>query len=60
MWSISKQHLASTKSVDPKTLSDRDVAQYWLTVIDANKANLRSGDPDLIYPGEAITLPAVN
>jgi nucleoid-associated protein YgaU len=27
-------------------------------VIEANRANLRSGNPDLIFPGEVITLPA--
>jgi nucleoid-associated protein YgaU len=26
-------------------------------VIEANRDHLRSGDPDLIYPGESIVLP---
>jgi hypothetical protein len=32
------------------------VTDYWLEVIEANRDLLRSGDPDLIYPGEHITL----
>jgi len=35
-----------------------EVARYWRDVIDANLGQLKSGDPDLIYPGEVIRLPA--
>ena len=33
------------------------VAVYWRRVVAANRAALRSGDPDLVYPGERILLP---
>lgn len=36
------------------------VTGYWLEVIDRNTAALRSGDPDLVFPGEIIVLPAVS
>lgn len=59
LWSISKQHLANVRGVDPSTLSDHDIAKYWLQVIEVNKPNLRSGNPNLIYPDEQITLPEI-
>lgn len=34
-----------------------DIADYWRRLITANAGLLRSGDPDLIYPGEQIVLP---
>jgi nucleoid-associated protein YgaU len=34
-----------------------EIAPYWRRVISANAAALRSGDPNLIYPGERIVLP---
>ena len=35
-----------------------DVAPYWARVVEANRSTLRSGNPNLIYPGEAIALPS--
>ena len=37
--------------------TERMVAAYWRQLIDANIASLRSGDPNLIYPGEILTMP---
>jgi nucleoid-associated protein YgaU len=34
-----------------------DVAPYWARVVDANRQSLRSGNPNLIYPGEVVELP---
>ena len=55
LWKISARHLeqilerpAETAEIDP----------YWRAVIETNRASLTSGDPDLIYPGEVIALPA--
>ena len=36
----------------------RDVAPYWRDLIAANADRIRSGDPDLIYPGEILLLPS--
>lgn len=33
------------------------VGTYWRRVVAVNEPHLRSGDPDLIYPGEEIILP---
>jgi len=54
LWAISCDVLTARLG---RTPSDPETASYWSAVIDANLADLRSGDPDLIFPGEVITLP---
>jgi hypothetical protein len=34
-----------------------DVAPYWRRLVALNRPHLRSGDPNLVYPGETIELP---
>jgi len=55
LWKISQAELARRLG---RSAGPDEVAPYWLSVIDANRDSLHSGDPDLIYPGELITLPA--
>jgi hypothetical protein len=55
-WSIAENHL---KQVVGREVTDDEVGQYWVRVVDANRATIRSGDPDLIYPLERVTLPPV-
>jgi nucleoid-associated protein YgaU len=59
LWTIARDHLAEIRGRRAAELSDREIAAYWLKVIKANRARLKSGDPDLIYPGERIGLPPV-
>ncbi len=54
LWSIAKQHLAASGM---STLSSDTVASYWSDLIAANRDQLRSGNPNLIFPGERIVLP---
>lgn len=49
LWKISARHLAAGVPVAP----------YWRQVVEVNTPRLRSGDPDLIYPGELVELPPV-
>ncbi|MBW3576900.1 MAG: hypothetical protein KY462_04005 [Actinobacteria bacterium] len=58
LWSISARTLAAARGRPVRQLSDGEVARYWVRVIDANRATLRSGDPDLIHPGEQVVLPS--
>jgi hypothetical protein len=58
LWSLSEQHLQRVWGRDD--LEDHEVARYWVQVIDLNRARLRSGNPDLIYPGEVVLLPEVS
>lgn len=57
LWSISERHLEEV--LGRQDLSEHEIARYWVGVIDANRSSIRSGDPDLIYPGERILLPPV-
>jgi len=52
LWKISAHHLG-------EGAADDVISPYWLRVIDVNTPNLRSGDPDLIYPGEIVELPPI-
>ncbi len=54
LWSISEHHLASLWN---RRALDSEISPYWRRVILANAGRLRSGDPDLIYPGETVLLP---
>jgi hypothetical protein len=49
LWSIAAAHVGATRAAD--------VAPYWRRVVDANRTTLRSGDPNLILPGELVVLP---
>jgi uncharacterized membrane protein YgcG len=57
LWAIARDHLSRLRSGGSGEPTNREVAEYWLQVIEANRDRLRSGDPDLIYPGEEIVLP---
>ncbi len=57
LWSLSEHHLE--RAWNRTSLGEHQIARYWVQVIEANRATIRSGDPDLIYPGEVITLPPV-
>lgn len=54
LWKIAGEHL--TIVLDRPPTRDEH-ARYWVEVIDAARPIIRSGDPDLIYPGEEIPLP---
>jgi nucleoid-associated protein YgaU len=54
LWKISRAHLEAELG---RAVSNSEVTPYWREVIDANLEHLRSGDPDLIYPGETVFLP---
>lgn len=54
LWKISSRHLGEMLG---RTATNPETSPYWRSVIDINRGRLRSGDPDLIYPGEVIELP---
>jgi nucleoid-associated protein YgaU len=58
LWTMARDHLAAAKGGGRP--SNRQVAEYWAKVIEANRHRLISGDPDLIKPGESIVLPPVD
>ena len=54
LWSLAEQRLTQVRG---EGVSDAEIALYWLKMIDINLARIRSGDPDLIVPGEILLLP---
>lgn len=54
LWKIARRHL---QAVMGDELSSRQITSYWRSLIVLNHDRLRSGDPNLIYPGEVIALP---
>lgn len=50
LWKISARHLGREAAIAP----------YWRRVVEVNTPHLRSGDPDLIYPGEVVELPPIS
>jgi nucleoid-associated protein YgaU len=54
LWKISESHL---EVILDRPAQPGEIDPYWRVVIESNRDRLISGDPDLIYPGEVITLP---
>lgn len=55
LWKISQSRL---DEVLGREATIREVDPYWRAVVSLNRERLRSGNPDLIYPGEEVALPA--
>ena len=54
-WSIAAEELAQQGGAPP---SDRQIVPYWRRLIEHNRAVLVDpGNPDLIYPGQVLSLP---
>jgi nucleoid-associated protein YgaU len=53
LWRIAERRVRSIEA-DP---TPRLIARYWARLVATNSRHLRSGNPDLIYPGEVIELP---
>lgn len=56
LWAIAERHVAEALG---RTPTDAEIATYWAHLIDLNLPRLRSGNPDLIFPGESIECPPV-
>jgi hypothetical protein len=55
-WVIARRAVATIDA----TPGPAEIAPYWRRVVAANTGNLRSHDPDLIFPGERVVLPALS
>ena len=55
MWKLAEAHL---ERLTGEPVADQVIAPYWVKVIEANQDRIRSGNPDLIFPGEILVLPA--
>lgn len=54
LWSIAADHLTQHNGSAP---SNDEIATYWRLLIATNEEGLASGEPNLIHPGEILTLP---
>jgi len=59
LWTIATDALARATARDRAALDPAEIARYWRAVCDANAATVRSGNLDVIVPGEVIALPAL-
>ena len=55
-WSIAEQYLHAHLG---RTATDAETTPYWVRLIKTNDGLIRSGNPNLIYPGERIELPSI-
>ena len=56
LWSITAEYMSR---YGDRTPTESAITRLWQEVIDLNRNRIRSGDPDLIFPGETILLPTV-
>ena len=54
MWTLAKARLEALHGRPP---TDAEIGPYWRRVVEVNLDRIRSGDPDLIFPGEVLILP---
>jgi len=57
LWSIAAGRLATVTGKAPADLSPAEISPYWRRVIEINRPRLRSGNANLVYPGEVVELP---
>lgn len=57
LWKIAERHLERSTGRSKEDLTAAEVGRYWVRLVDHNRRHLRSGDPDLIYAEEEVTLP---
>ena len=55
MWSVTAGYLIHQENTPPSVARTTEV---WREVVALNQNRIRSGDPDLIFPGETLLLPA--
>lgn len=55
LWSIAEDAIPLETSERPAAID-----AYWRALLELNTSTLRSGDPNLIYPGEVIRLPGTS
>jgi hypothetical protein len=56
LWALAERRVSEVLG---RPAADHEIAPYWRNVISSNP-ELRSGNPDVIYPGEVIVLPPMD
>jgi hypothetical protein len=60
LWVIAADALARATGRARDAITDDEVAPYWRALCDLNRDRVRSGDVNLVYPGEVLLLPPVS
>ncbi len=56
-WAMAEETLADVLG---RQATDTEISQYWASLVHANRDRLKVADnPDLIYPGQVMTLPTI-
>lgn len=59
LWTIAAAEVARATTRSESEVIDQDIARYWVELLTAARPALRSGNPNLIYPGEVVPLPPI-
>jgi hypothetical protein len=59
LWGIAAASLAELTARPVASLRAEEIAPYWTRLCMLNAARLRSGNLDLVYPGEVVALPSL-
>ena len=57
LWSVAASRVAKQTGNRLNELTARDIGRYWMRLVDINTPHLRSGDPNVVHPGETLLLP---
>jgi hypothetical protein len=57
LWVIAADRVGAATNRPAAAVPPGEVAPYWRKLCDANRTTVRSGDLDLIFPGEVLELP---
>jgi hypothetical protein len=57
LWSIAATTVAVRTGRAIDDLSPGDIAPFWASLVERNRARVRSGNSSLVYPGEVLELP---
>jgi hypothetical protein len=60
LWAIAAATVAADRGVAVAQLAEAEIHRYWRELMAANATRLRSGDVDVVYPGEVLVLPPVS
>ncbi len=57
LWTLTRDAVARETGRDPGAVGSDEIAPRWVLVCDANRDRLRSGDVNLLAPGEEVVIP---